>query len=350
MSQIIRAEKFFKGNNVLITGGTGTVGTALVKELLKYKPEKIRIYSRDETKQFELQHELAQYHKTMRYFIGDVRDKERLKIALESTDIIFHAAALKHVPACEYNPFEALKTNVLGTQNVIEAARATPSVRKVIFISTDKATNPSNTMGVSKLFAERLIVNANQYKGASRNIIFSSVRFGNVIGSRGSLIPLIKRQVETHDYVTLTDPSMTRFILSLSQATNLVLKAATLARGGETFILKMPVVNIKDFIEVLVEYYAPKFKKAAEDIKLKVVGIRRGEKLYEDLMTGEESYCAVESPDMFILLPDLLSDKDHQKYYDASRIKVYGKHASTDCKCMSKKQMLQMFSEQNVLL
>jgi len=350
VSQITSLEKFFKGKNVLITGGTGTVGTALIRELLKYKPEKIRIYSRDETKQFELQNELSEYHETMRYFIGDVRDKERLKLALESTDIIFHAAALKHVPACEYNPFEALKTNVMGTQNVIEAARATPSVQKVIFISTDKATNPSNTMGVSKLFAERLVANANQYKGASRNIIFSSVRFGNVIGSRGSLIPLIKRQVETHDYVTLTDPTMTRFILSLAQATNLVLESAMLARGGETFILKMPVVNIKDFIEVLVEHYAPMFKKSPEKIEMKVVGIRRGEKLYEDLMTGEESYSAVENKDMFILLSDLLCDSEHKKYYDASLIKKHGRHASTDFECMSKKQILKMLQDQNVLL
>ena len=350
MSQIVSLEKFFKGKNVLITGGTGTVGTALIKELLKYKPEKIRIYSRDETKQFELQQELSEHHEIMRYFIGDVRDKERLKIALESTDIIFHAAALKHVPACEYNPFEALKTNVMGTQNVIEAARATPSVQKVLFISTDKATNPSNTMGVSKLFAERLVANANQYKGASRSIIFSSVRFGNVIGSRGSLIPLIKRQVETHDYVTLTDPTMTRFILSLSQATNLVLESAMLARGGETFILKMPVVNIKDFIEVLVEYYAPMFKKSAKKIEMRNVGIRRGEKLYEDLMTGEESYSAIENKNMFILLTDLLSEIEHKKYYDAFRIRAYGRHASTDFECMSKQQILKMLQDQNVLL
>lgn len=342
-------KRFFRGKNILITGGTGTVGTALIRELLKYGPEKIRIYSRDESKQFDLQAELYEHRDVMRYFIGDVRDIDRLKIALESTEIIFHAAALKHVPACEYNPFEALKTNVIGTQNVIDAARATPGVRNVIFISTDKATNPYNTMGVSKLFAERLVASANQYMGASRNIVFSSVRFGNVIGSRGSIIPLIKKQVAGQDFVTLTDPGMTRFILSIEQAANLVLRASSLARGGETFILKMPVVNIKDLIEVIIEYYAPRFKKKASDIEMRVTGPRKGEKLYEDLMTVEESYSAVENDELYVLLPEMLKASEIKKFYGGARIDRFGRYASDEMKCVSKKEILRMLKEYNAL-
>jgi len=340
--------KFFKGKSILITGGTGTVGSALTKELLKLKPEKIRIYSRDETKQFEMQQELCDYPDIMRYFIGDVRDLERFKQAIETTEIIFHAAALKHVSACEYNPFEALKTNVIGTQNVIDAAIATKKVEKVIYISTDKATNPSNTMGVSKLFAERLVSAANGYKGL-RKVIFSGVRFGNVMGSRGSLIPLIKKQIETQNYVTLTDPTMTRFVLSIGQAINLVLQSAEIARGGETFILKMPVVNVKDLIEVLIEHYAPQYGKSPKDIEIKVIGLKSGEKLYEDLMTREEAMHAIETKDMFIILPQgpALLEKT-LKSYSGKPLARAQKYSSDIIKSISKREIKKMLDEHDL--
>lgn len=340
---------YFKGKSVLITGGTGTVGSALTRALLKLKPEKIRIYSRDETKQFEMQQELCDYPDIMRYFIGDVRDLDRFKQAIETTEIIFHAAALKHVPACEYNPFEALKTNVVGTQNVIDAAIATKKVEKVIYISTDKATHPSNTMGVSKLFAERLVSAANGYKGL-RKVVFSGVRFGNVMGSRGSLIPLVKKQIETQDYVTLTDPTMSRFVLSIGQATDLVLKSAELAQGGEIFILKMPVVNVKDLIEVLIEHYAPQFGKSPRDIRIRTIGSRSGEKLYEDLMTREEAMHAIETEEMFIILPQgtALLEKTARTYRGKPCAKVQ-KYSSEAVRPISKREIRKLLEAHDLL-
>jgi FlaA1/EpsC-like NDP-sugar epimerase len=216
---------------------------------------------------------------------------------MQNVDIVFHAAALKHVPSCEYNPFEAVKTNVLGTQNITEAAMEN-SVQKVITVSTDKATNPINTMGATKLLSERLMVAAEYMKGDAKTI-FSAVRFGNVISSRGSIVPLFTSQVKKGGPVTITDPNMTRFMMLIYEAVNLILKSAELMLGGEIFILKMPVLKLGDLADVIIA------KNKSKDVSLKIIGMRPGEKLCEDLMTHEEASKALETEDMYIVLPHI---------------------------------------------
>jgi len=292
-------ENILKDKNIIVTGGTGSIGSEIVRRVLQYDPKVVRILSRDESKQFELEQEIGDIE-NVRFLIGDVRDKDRLNRAFEDIDIVFHAAAMKHVPACEYNPFEAVKTNVVGTQNVIDAALDT-GVGKVIAISTDKAASPINTMGATKLLAEKLVIDANFYKG-NRKTVFSCVRFGNVIGSRGSVIPLFEKQIKNGGPLTLTDPEMTRFMMTIPQAVNLVFKATKMAQGGEIFIFKMPVVKLGDMANVMIENLAPRYGHKPEAIRIDMIGIRNGEKMYEHLMNGEEAHYAYETDDMFIVL------------------------------------------------
>ena len=294
---------FLNNKKILITGGTGSLGRELVRKILQHNPKVVRIFDVDETEQFDLQHELKEHEGIVRYLLGDVRDQERLNRATEDIDIIFHTAALKHVMACEYNPFEAVKTNVLGMQNVIEAA-INNNVGKIIFTSSDKAVNPSNTMGTTKLLAEKLMTAANYYKG-TRDCVFSSVRFGNVMGSRGSVIPLFKKQIETGGPVTITDPTMTRFMMSMSQAVELVFKSAEVSQGGEVFIFKMPTINISDLTEVLIQELAPRYSHSPENIDIEIIGTKPGEKMYEELMTEDEALRSLERDDMFIILPEI---------------------------------------------
>ena len=270
-------KSFYKGKIVLVTGGAGSIGSEIVRKLLELDVKTVRVLDVNETGLFDLQQELNS--PKIRPLIGDVRDKERLRKAMEGIDIVFHAAALKHVPLCEYNPFEAVKTNVDGTQNLIDAATE-EEIEKFITISTDKAVNPINVMGASKLLAERLTTAAHQSKGA-RKTAFSVVRFGNVLDSRGSILPIIKSQVERGGPVTITDERMTRFLMSIDDAVMLVLKATVLANGGEIFILKMPCVNIKDLIDAAVEELGKK-------VKIEKIGKRPGEKMHEELMTDTE--------------------------------------------------------------
>lgn len=294
---------FLQNKNILITGGTGSLGRELVREVIKHNPKVIRVFDVDETEQFDFQHELKGYEDTVRFLLGDVRDKERLARAMENVNIVFHTAALKHVMACEYNPFEAVKTNILGMQNVIDVA-IDNNVGKIIFTSSDKAVNPSNTMGATKLLAEKLTTSANFYKG-NRDCVFSSVRFGNVMGSRGSVIPLFKQQIKAGGPVTITDPTMTRFMMSMSQAVELVLASVEMAQGGEVFIFKMPTVNISNLAEVLIEGLALRYSHKPDDIDVEIVGTKPGEKMYEELMTEDEAVRSLERDDMFIILPEI---------------------------------------------
>lgn len=313
----------FENKNILVIGGTGTIGSGIVGKLLKeHSPHVVRIFSRDEYKQFIMQQELADYS-NIRYLLGDVRDKERLYRAMKDIDIVFDAAALKHVPACEYNPFEAVKTNVLGTQNVIETAIEC-GVERVIYTSSDKAVSPTNTMGATKLLAERLVSAADYHKGGDKPI-FCAVRFGNVMGSRGSVIPLFKQQIAKQRRVTLTDPSMTRFMMSLSQAIDLTFKAASMAIGGEIFVLKMPTVSLKDLADVIIEKESLKLGLKPENIKIEVTGIRAGEKMYEELMSDAEAERAWETEDMFIIPP---VTHDNGTHYNGA-VKVYSKDYSS---------------------
>lgn len=265
-----------KGKTILITGGTGFLGQKLVKKFLELDtPRKIIVLSRDEFKQHEMKNAIHDPKEKLRFFLGDVRDLSRLERAFSGVNIVIHAAALKQVPALEYNPLEAVKTNVLGTQNVIDAALDN-RVHKVLFVSTDKAVNPVNLYGATKLCAERLFVAANAYRKSEEDGAFSVVRYGNVIGSRGSLIEVLKIQKEK-GVVTLTDKRMTRFWITACGAVNLILDALFLMKGGEIFVPKLPVMKITDLI-----------KTVAPGCKVKVIGIRPGERIHEMLLTSDE--------------------------------------------------------------
>jgi len=296
--------EFFKNKSILVTGGTGTIGSEIVREVLKYKPEVVRIFGNSGEGLFYLGQELSEYPNT-RYLVGDIRDKERLEMAMENINIVFHAAALKHVGACEYNPFEAVKTNVIGTQNIIEAAWA-QKVDAIVNISTDKACNPTSTLGTTKLLAERLITATIDYDGFKKTI-FSSVRFGNVFGSSGSVVPLFRQQIKDGGPVTITDKNMTRFIMTVPEAVKLVLKAAEMARGSEIFILRMPVLRIIDLAQVMIEELAPEYGHRHNQIEIKIIGAGAGEKLNEELMTEQECLKAEETEEMYIIYPS--SDK-----------------------------------------
>jgi len=305
-----RLEDIFRGKKILVTGGTGCIGSEIVRSILKYKPEVVRIFSNDENGTFQMMQETDDSTTKMmheipnkRFLIGDIRDKERVMLAMEDIDIVYHAAALKHVPLCEYNPFEAIKTNVLGTRNVIESALAC-GVDKVISISTDKAVNPANTMGATKLLAEKLIIDANEGKG-TKETIFSSVRFGNVSFSRGSVIPLFEEQIRLKKMITITNPEMTRFIMSLSNTIDLVFQATLLAKGGEIFVLKMPVIKLEDLVDVIIEKYAEKYNYRKGSIEKKIIGLRPGEKMFEELMTVTEAAFAFETDTMLIIPPQI---------------------------------------------
>lgn len=305
-------ENMFNDKNILVIGGTGTIGEALVKKLLDYNPKVVRVFSRDEYKQFEMQQKLGDI-KNIRYLIGDIRDKERLDKAMHDIDIVFHLAALKHVPSCEYNPFEAVKTNVMGTQNVIDCAIKN-KVKRVIYTSSDKAVSPTNTMGATKLLAERLIASADYSKGGPTPV-FAAVRFGNVIGSRGSVIPLWENQITKDREITITDPDMTRFMMSVDSAVDLTIKACEIAKGGEIFVLKMPVIRLGDLADVIVEHIGRKFKISTSEINVKEIGLRPGEKMYEELMTEDESQYTVEHEDMFAIMPFVDSNKLSTRQY-----------------------------------
>ncbi|HJD31011.1 MAG TPA: UDP-N-acetylglucosamine 4,6-dehydratase (inverting) [Candidatus Eisenbergiella stercorigallinarum] len=280
---------------ILITGGTGSFGKSFTRYVLKhYQPKKIIIYSRDEYKQFVMQNELKEYNSVMRYFIGDVRDKDRLKRAFEGVDYVIHAAALKQVPACEYNPNEAIRTNINGAQNVIDAALDT-NVKKVIALSTDKAVNPVNLYGGTKLVSDKLFVAANAYSG-TKDICFAIVRYGNVAGSRGSIIPLFHNIIKNGGTeLPITDMRMTRFWISLTEGVELVIKALREAKGGETFISKIPSFRVPDLAEAMLP-----------GCKIKEIGIRPGEKLHEIMVTTEDSFNTYEYDKHYIVYPQMV--------------------------------------------
>ncbi|MEW5896127.1 MAG: polysaccharide biosynthesis protein [Nanoarchaeota archaeon] len=288
-------DTFYK-KDILITGGCGSIGSEIVKQLIKYNPKRIKVFDNNESGLFYLQQRLNS--PLIRTLVGDIRDRERLRMAVRGTDIIFHAAALKHVPLCEYNPFEAVYTNVIGTQNLVGVARD-EQVDKFITISTDKAVNPINTMGATKLLSEKLVMTADI--GDWCKTKFSCVRFGNVLDSIASVIPIFKRQIKRGGPVTITSKEMVRFFMSMPEAVNLVLKTASLAKGRDIFILKMDKIKIIDLAEVMIEKIAPQYGHKPEDIKIKTIGIRPGEKLDEQLITEEEKEFLMDLGELYIL-------------------------------------------------
>ena len=288
--------------SILITGGTGSLGKSLAKHiLLKHNPRKLIIFSRDELKQFQMQNEdiFSERSDIMRFFIGDVRDKSRLLFALREVDYVVHAAALKQVPATEYNPFEAVKTNIIGAQNIIEASLEC-KVSKVIALSTDKAAAPINLYGATKLTSDKLFLAGNYYKGA-RDIKFSVVRYGNVLGSRGSVVPFFLSKTKD-EYIPITDKKMTRFSITLNEAVKFVTNSLMIMKGGEMFIPKIPSYRIADLAKAIL----PRSK-------FKIVGIRPGEKLHEEMLTTGDSMNTIEFKDKYVMF----SRTDMIDKYDA---------------------------------
>lgn len=296
------------GSTILITGGTGSFGKKFIKTLLKeYSPKKIIIYSRDELKQFEMQQspDFQSDKVLMRYFIGDVRDLSRLKMAMAGVDIVVHAAALKQVPAAEYNPFEAVKTNILGAQNVIDAALEN-GVKRVVALSTDKAAAPINLYGATKLASDKLFVAANNYKG-SRDIRFSVVRYGNVMGSRGSVIPFFEQRKE-QGFLPITDDRMTRFNITLTEGVKMVLYTIENGWGGEILVPKIPSYRIVDVAEAI-----------APGCEQRLIGIRPGEKIHEEMITEADSFFTMDLGKYYAILPQVpvWNLDDYKKHFNA---------------------------------
>ena len=278
----------FKNKKILITGGTGSFGKKFIETILKnFKPSRVVIYSRDEQKQYQLEKKLKS--NKVRFFVGDVRDKNRILTASKDIDIIIHAAAMKHVDIAEYNPMEAIKTNILGAQNVIEASLEN-NIEKVIALSTDKASSPINLYGATKLTSDKLFVAANNFKGKNK-IKFSVVRYGNVMGSRGSVVPLFFSQ-KKNNFFTVTDNSMTRFNITLEEGVKFVISSLEFMLGGEIFIPKIPSYNIVDLA-----------KAVSIKAKIKTIGIRPGEKLHEEMISKDESLNTIEYKNFYVIVP-----------------------------------------------
>jgi FlaA1/EpsC-like NDP-sugar epimerase len=291
-----------QGRRVLVTGGSGTIGARLVDRLLESDAAVVRVFGRDETKQFYQRRRYAG-RGDLRFLIGDIRDRDRLTRAMEGIDVVFHCAALKHVESGEYNPFEATQTNVVGTQNVIDACLAA-DVQRMVLTSSDKAANPTSVMGATKLLAEKLVSAATNYRGPHRTT-FASVRFGNVLGSRGSAVELFARQVAAGGPVTITDPSMTRFVMTTDRAVELAIRAAEVARGGEVFVFKMPVARLADLVSATIAHVTATGGLDPATIETATISPRAGEKAYEELMTEDESTRAYDIGEMYAVLPSI---------------------------------------------
>ncbi len=293
------------GRTVLVTGGTGSFGQKFVQALIeRYHPRRVVIFSRDELKQAEMrEREEFANAPNLRFFIGDVRDQERLEMAFRGVDIVVHAAAMKQVPTAEYNPFECIRTNVHGAENVVRAAMRA-GVRRVIALSTDKAANPANLYGASKLASDKIFIAAKWLVGGNENPLFAIVRYGNVVGSRGSVVPLYRRLIASGaPALPITDPRMTRFWITLRQGVDFVLSSLPMMRGGEIFVPKIPSMRVIDLARVM-----------APHMKTRITGIRPGEKLHEVLITEEDSRLTLDLPDRYVVRPSLYGEERH---YDA---------------------------------
>lgn len=304
---------FFQNKKILITGGAGTIGKQLIHHLSRfYEPAEIRIIDNNEAELFFLS---EQYREDARVncFLGDVRDRDKLTPEMQGIDLVLHTAALKHVILCEKSPWDAIQSNIISVHNLIQAAIVN-KVKRVVFTSSDKAVNPTNVMGTSKLMGERLVTAANAKKFNGEGPVFSSIRFGNVLGSRGSVVPVFKEQIARGGPVTLTDRRMTRFIMSLDQAVALVLQSVELARGGEVFITKMPTARIEDLACIMIELLAPRYGYRPQDIRIIEIGAKPGEKLYEELMSEEETRRSLELENQFVILPAFRSVYEDIRY------------------------------------
>jgi len=288
------------GHNVLLTGGAGSVGKSLLPHILEDDPAVLRIFDNSESGLADLQRQFSD--DCLRFLAGDVRDSERLERAMEDIDIVIHTAAMKHVDVCEYNPFEAVKTNVLGIQNVVDTA-IDAGVERVVFTSSDKAVDPANTMGTTKLLGERLITAGNKHSGRSE-LRFISVRFGNILNSSQSVVPLFTQQIRDGGPVTLTDKRMTRFFLSYDDVYDLISQAIEKTEGGEVFVYKMPAIKIEDLAEAMIDVFAPQFGHDPADIDIEIIGRRPGETFHEEIMTQRETTRAYENGTLYAIRPE----------------------------------------------
>jgi FlaA1/EpsC-like NDP-sugar epimerase len=306
-------KNYFKNKRVLVTGVCGTVGRELALQLnADFSVMELIGIDNNESELFFLEQRMAK-RGNARFFLADIRDKAKLSRKMKHVDIVFHTAAFKHVILCERSPFEAVQTNILGVQNVITAAIEN-SIEKIVFTSSDKAVNPTSVMGTSKLMGERLMTAANN-TCENMTSLFVSTRFGNVLGSRGSVIPIFKEQIRQGGPVTLTDPDMTRFIMSIKEAVRLVIESAVLAKGGEVFITKMPVIRIKDLAEVMIDELAPRYGHSPGAISVEIIGTKPGEKMYEELMNEEETRRAFELERYFVVKPAFNGSSSDVEYY-----------------------------------
>jgi len=314
----------YEGKIILITGSVGTVGSELLQQIAQYDPAEIRLFDNNESGLF-MQNLSINFNIPVIPILGDIRDQGKLQMAFEGVDVLFHCAAFKHVTLCESNPFDSVRTNVIGTQNVLKVALAC-GVKRMIYTSSDKAVNPTNVMGTCKLLSERVVTAAcDTFWNKRKNIVFSSTRFGNVLGSSGSVIPIFIEQIKNGGPLTVTDKDMTRFVMTVQEAAHLVIKSGALSRGGEVMVTKMPVIRIVDLAEIMIDLLAPIFGHSRKSIKVDFIGAKPGEKLYEELMTEEEAPRSYELPDMFSVLPCIRKNTDEGQF---SYPKVISKHVT----------------------
>ncbi len=300
----------FHGKRILVTGGTGSFGKMFVAKLMEYEPSEVIVFSRDENKHGAMELDLG--NENIRYILGDVRDYRSVRNAMRGVDIVVHAAALKWIPQVEYNVWQGIQTNITGAQNIIDAARD-EGVEKVVALSTDKAVDPINAYGMTKALQERLITTANLYTNETK-ISFVSTRYGNVLGSRGSVVPLFRLLIDSGKPITVTDPTMTRFVMTLSDSVALVMQALTEGVGGEVFVKKMPAHTVQDILDIMLE------RIPAQKRNIKVTGIRPGEKIHEVLISESESLRAVEMDDYYVILPQISLPAVTKKYGKMKRI------------------------------
>jgi len=341
---------FLTEKRVLVTGACGTIGRELVRQLLEENQLKELVaLDNNESELFFLELKYSR-HAYASFSLADIRDKDKLCNMMKGIDIVFHTAAFKHIVLCERSPFEAVQTNIIGVQNIIYAAIEN-KVGHVVFTSSDKAVNPTNVMGTSKLMGERLITAANSNMRSDGPILVS-VRFGNVLGSRGSVIPIFREQILQGGPVTITDPEMTRFIMSIHEAVRLVVESVSLSRGGEVFVTKMPVMRIQDLAEVMIRELSPAYGYRPEDIAIEIVGARPGEKLYEELINLEETRRSWELERYFVVLPAFV-DIYRDIVYDYPNVRskeVSTAYHSGNAPPLSKSQLAEFLKNNNILL
>lgn len=326
-------KNMFTGKNILITGGTGSWGNELTKQLLEFAPAVITIFSRSEYHQVSMERKFN--NPKLKFLVGDVRDHDRLMECMQGIDYVFHLAALKHVPVCEEQPYEAIKTNIIGTRNVIQAALAN-GVKKVIDVSTDKAVDPLNLYGMTKAIGERLIIQANL---TQRKTQYVCIRGGNVLGTNGSVVPFFIDQIKRFKKVKLTDKRMTRYFLTLSEAIHLLFKASEVSHGGETFVMKMPACRIADLAEVMIEEISPN-----EKIPIEEVGARPGEKIHEVLVSRYEAPLTYQYDEhYYLILPQLHIDHLQDKHEDLTKVSF--EEYSSNEKLMTKAEIRTMLKD-----